>query len=825
MPRSIAALALSAVLVLPPLVEAGWTDLGGMARPSREGSSLVFKNARGVAAVSVLGPQAIRVRFSPTPAFGRDHSYAVVSRDLGSTEATFDVGDAQSTITTSALKVVVRHDPFRVSFLTAQGESLDEDDAERGLALLGSSWRLAKRLRDDEHVYGFGEKNGRLDRRGRNLGGYTFAMWNSDTYGYQADTDPIYASMPFFMVMRNGRAHGLFLDNTFRTAFDVGHETAGVLTMSAPGGELDYYFLDGPTPKDVVARYTALTGHVPLPALWTLGFHQCRYSYYPESKVRFIADNFRQRRIPADTLWLDIHYLEGFSPLTWDKTRFPDPAKLIGDLRQQGFHLVTIVDPHPKAEKGWPPYESGLAGGHFVKNPDGSVFEAKVWPSQAEKNPRPSVFPDFSKPAAREWWGAQYKPLLDVGVAGIWNDMNEPAVFQGPSWTAPLDLVHDNEGQPTTHREIHNVYGQLMARSTYEGLLKLRPGSRPFVLTRASYSGGQRYSAIWPGDNQSDWTTMRDTIPLFSNMGMSGFAFVGADIGGFSGGGAAPELFTRWLQMGVFYPFMRVHVEFGAPDQEPWSFGNRYEAVNRRAIELRYELLPQIYTTMEETSRTGLPALRPLLLEFPGDEATWQREDEFLFGSSLLVAPVLREGAVQREVYFPEGAWHDYWTGKRYAGKQSVKLPVTLETIPVFVRDGSLVFRQPVVQHTGEMPGQPLIVAAYGDAAKGELYEDDGASQGYRTGAFARRRFEWARGGNRATLTVAAPDGAYRPKARDLVLQVPGAAVPTRVTISGSRVLDHLTTPGTGEGWRIEDDGTLSVRVADPQAALSINIE
>ena len=820
-----AVLVVSAALSLPPAVlAAGWTDLGGMPRPAREGSSLVFKNVQGIAAVSVLGPEAIRVRFSPTPAFGRDHSYAVVSRDLGSTQATFDVGDAQSTITTAALKVVVRHDPFRVSFLTAQGESLDEDDAERGTALLGSSWRLAKRLRDDEHVYGFGEKMGRLDKRGKNLGGYSYVMWNSDTYGYQADTDPIYASMPFYIVTRGGRAHGIFLDNTFRSAFDVGHETAGVLTMSAPAGELDYYFLDGPTPKDVIARYTTLTGRIPLPALWTLGFHQCRYSYYPESKVRFIADNFRQRRIPADTLWLDIHYLDEYAPLTWNKERFPDPARMIGDLRRQGFHIVTIVDPHPKAEKGWGPYESGLAGGYFTKNPDGSVYEGPVWPSNSEKNPRPSVLPDFSKPAARDWWGAQYKPLVDAGVAGIWNDMNEPAVFKGPLWTAPLDLVHDNEGQPTSHREIHNVYGQLMTRSTYEGLLKLKPDSRPFVLTRATFSGGQRYAAIWPGDNTSDWSTMRDTIPVFSNMGMSGFSFVGADIGGFTGGGASPELFTRWLQMGVFYPFMRVHIEFDGPNQEPWAYGNRHEAVNRRAIELRYELLPQIYTTMEETSRTGIPALRPLMLEFPGDEATWGREDEFLFGSALLVAPVLREGATQREVYLPEGAWYDYWTGRRQEGKRSLKVPVTLDTIPLFVRGGSLVFRQPVVQHTGEMPGQPLIVAAYGDAAQGEVYEDDGASQAYRTGAFSRRKFQWARSGSGGTLSVAAPTGSFRPAARDLVLQVPGAAVPSRVTV-GTRVLEKLAKPGPGEGWRIEDDGTLSVRIADPLAAVSIGLE
>ena len=289
---------------------------------------------------------------------------------------------------------------------------------------------------------------------------------------------------------------------------------------------------------------------------------------------------------------------------------------MISDLRAQGFHVVTIVDPHPKAEKGYAPYDEGMAGNYFVKNPDGSVYEGPVWPSKAEKNPGPSVFPDFSNPAARRWWGSLYKNLLDVGVAGIWNDMDEPAVFDTPTGTMPLDVVFDNEGQPTTHREIHNVYGQLMSRATFEGLSRLRPNKRPFVLTRASFAGGQRYAAVWPGDNTSDWSSLRQSISTLLGLGLSGFPFVGCDIGGFVG---APygELYTRWLQAGVFFPFMRSHTSLDSPDKEPWSFGYQYEAINKRAIELRYELLPYIYNVMEQPAQTGLPALRPLFLEFP----------------------------------------------------------------------------------------------------------------------------------------------------------------------------------------------------------------
>jgi alpha-glucosidase len=819
----IRALAVAVLAFVPAAASAGWTSVGAVSAPTREGDALVFRARRAIVSVSVLGPESIRVRFSPTREFGRDHSYAVVSRDLGARPAAFDVGAARSVITTSALRVTVRHDPFRISFATAAGESLDEDDPERGTAVVGKSARVWKRLRDDEHVYGFGEKTGRLDKRGNKLGGYSYAMWNSDTFGYLGDTDPIYASVPFFLVLRNGRTHGIFLDNTSRTTFDVGRESQSLLSFGIDEGELDYYFLYGPTPRQVVERYTTLTGRTPLPPRWSLGFNQCRYSYYPESRVRFIADNFRRRRIPADVIWLDIHYQDGFAPFTWDPVRFPDPKKLISDLRADGFRTVTILDAHPEKKPGTVPYDSGLAGDHFVKNPDGSVYEAPVWPSEAETDANPSVFPDFSKPAAREWWGGLYASLLDVGVAGIWNDMNEPAIFKTPTGTMPLDVVHDNEGQPTTHREIHNVYGLLNTRSTYEGLRRLRPDQRPFVLTRASFAGGQRYSAIWPGDNVSDWTAMRDTIPMFANMGLSGFAFLGADIGGFADA-PTPDLFTRWLQLGVFYPFMRVHTTFGTPDQEPWSYGVRHEELNRRAIELRYELLPHIYNVMEEASRTGIPALRPLLLEYPEDGSAYGREDEFLFGSDLLVAPVLREAVTVRDVYLPAGDWHDFWTGRRHAGGRSFPVPVGLDSIPIFVRGGALVFRQPVVQHTGQMPGQPLIVAAYGDRGAGTLYEDDGESFEHTRGRFLRRRYEWSRTGDSGKLTVGAPEGSYRPAARDLVLELRGASAPARVSVAGRALARLAPDAKAGEGWTQDDAGVVRVRVPDRFEAAVIDV-
>jgi alpha-glucosidase len=819
-------LALLAVLFAIPL-QAGWASLGAMPAPRRDARSLVFQNVQGTVAVSVLAPEIVRVRFAAGPALGRDHSYAVVKSDFGDPGASFDVGAAQSVVRTAALRVTIRHDPFRISLATASGDSLDEDDPLRGIGFVGTETRVWKRLRDDEHVYGFGEKTGRLDKRGRGLGGYGYVMWNSDTYAYGDDTDPIYVSVPFFMVMRGGRAHGIFLDNTFRTSFSVGREDQNLLSFGAPGGELNYYFIDGPTPKQVVSRYTELTGRTPLPPRWALGYHQSRYSYYPESKVRFIAENFRQRRIPADVIWLDIHYLEGYNPFTWNRERFPDPKHLMKDLRAQGFRVVPIVDPHPKKQKGWWVYDTGLAGDHFVKNPDGSVYEAPVWPSNAEKDPGPSVFPDFTRPATREWWGGLMKFYTDAGVAGIWNDMNEPAVFFDPAHTMALDVRHDNEGQPTDEREIHNVYGMLNSRATFEGLGRLRPNERPFVLTRATFAGGQRYAAVWPGDNVSSWAHLRATIPMFANMGLSGFSFVGADIGGFAEAPTA-ELYTRWLQLGVFYPFMRTHTTFGTPDQEPWSYGTFHEALNRRAIEMRYELLPQVYNVMEEASRTGIPAFRPLLLDYPNDPATWERDDEFLFGSDLLVAPVLREEAGDREVYLPAGEWYDYHRGWRFEGPRTHLIPVTMETIPVFVRGGAFIFRQPLVQHTGEMAGQALRVAVF-PAARSEasLYEDEGDGVEYQRGAYSRRRFSQRREGGRVTIQVGAPEGSWRPAPRDLIFELRGAGEPSRVT-AGEEALAHLDTARLAtepKGWTRTDQGVVLIKLRDRTEAFTVTLE
>lgn len=796
----------------------GWATLGAMSAPAWNGRTLRLQSPQGTLAITPLSDDVVRVRFTTAREFGRDHSYAVVNRELGAAAVKADLGPAATVLTTASLKVTVQHSPLRVSFANPAGEILDADDPGRGLSFAGTEFRIAKQLRDDEHVYGFGEKCGRLDKRGQQLGGYNYVMWNSDTPAYDSATDPLYVDVPFFLVTRRGQAHGIFLDNTWRSFFDVGREQAGLLTFGADGGEVDYYFINGPDPKKVLERYTALTGRMPLPPLWSLGYQQCRWSYYPEARVRLLADTFRGKQVPADGLWLDIHYMDGYKPFTWDPQRFPNPKKLIADLRAQGFHLVTILDGHPPALKGYAPYESGLAGGHFVKWPDGKVFEGPVWPSQAEKDPAPSVFPDFSRPSTRKWWGNLYGSLLAVGVAGIWNDMDEPSVFDSPNGTMPDEVVFDNEGEPATSRQMHNLYGQLMSRSTFEGLSRLRPDERAFVLTRSSFAGGQRYAAVWTGDATADWSSLRQSVSMLMGLGLSGFPFVGGDIGGFVRMPSA-ELCTRWLQVGVFSPFMRMHTELTTPDKEPWSFGWRYEAVNKAAIELRYQLLPYIYNALQRAGETGVPAMRPLFLDFPEDEQTARTDDEFLFGDDLLVAPVLWEGVDARDVYLPAGEWFDYWTGRKYAGKATIHVPVTIDSIPLFVRGGGFIFGQPVVQHTGQMPGQPLrVLVAPAAASQGSLYEDDGHSLAYRAGGFMKRTFRQARDAQSWTLEVGAPEGAYRPEQRDLILETWLDREPKTVSESaGGEALPRLSSAELARaprGWTFAD-GRLKVKDHD----------
>ncbi|GAC1426928.1 MAG: glycoside hydrolase family 31 protein [Acidobacteriaceae bacterium] len=758
-------------------------------------ASGVRRTASGVTVeAEALRPDVVRVRMWRGGTAPEDSSWAVLPEARTARVPVTADGDG---FRTTALAVHVGDD-LRVSVTDLVGAVIARDAMP--VSWTESGFRLTKEKAADEHFFGLGDKPGPLDRVGE-----TFTMWNTDNFGWQELTDPIYKSIPFYIDYRAGRASGVLLDNTWRTTFDFGHERTDRTVMSAPGGPLTYYVMYGPEPKAVLGAYAWLTGPTPLPPLWSLGFQQSRYSYYPQAKVEEIAARLRADKIPTDVIWLDIDYQDRNRPFTVDKERFPDFKGLIGKLAAEEFRTIVITDLHIAhvAGEGYAPYESGKAGDHFVKLA-GEDYVGPVWPG-------PSVFPEFTRAATRTWWGGLYREFMDDGIAGFWNDMNEPAVFRYPTKTFPDEVQHRidepaAEGfakRTAAHPEIHNVFGMENSRGTFEGMLTLRPNLRPFVMTRASYAGGQRYSVTWTGDNTSTWNHLRMTTPQLENLGLSGFSMAGADVGGFAGS-PPPDLLTKWLMLAAFQPIDRDHAAKGTRDHEPWVDGPEHEAIRRRFIEERYRLMPYLYTTAEKTSHDGVPMMRPLFVEFPqaaadGHPLDLEATQEFLLGPDVLVAASPSpEEVAPYEVRLPQGLWYDYWTGAKVERHQKygvqdleirdaamVDKPVMvtpkLDELPVYVRAGAIVPMAPLVQSTMEKPQGPLTLRVFppaaGQACAGEVYADDGVSYDYRRGAFARVRATCSVGADGAvTVSVAAREGSFVPWWTEVRVEVVGLA-------------------------------------------------
>jgi alpha-glucosidase len=633
-------------------------------------------------------------------------------------------------------------------------------------------WKVMPR---NEHYFGLGDKTAPLDRRG-----WQFTMWNTDHPFWQRGTDPIYKDIPYFMAFRAGKAYGLYLDNTWRTTFDFGKERRDEFSFGSEGGPLDYYFFYGPTPKAVERDYAWLTGTMPLPPKWTLGYQQSRFSYGTEAKVRAIADHLRQDRIPADAIYMDIDYQVHYRPFTIDKKKFPDFPAFVKELAKKDFHLVMITDLHIAYlphQKSYAPFQNGVAGDHFLHNPDGSLYVGDVWPG-------PAVFPDFTQAATRKWWGGLYKQFYSYGVGGFWNDMNEPSVFNTATKTAPLDVVGQvNEPgfrtRPITQRAMHNIMGLENSRATYDGLLRLKPNQRAFVLTRATFAGGQRYAATWTGDNSATWAQLGLSTPMLESMGLSGFSMTGDDIGGFLGS-PSMDLLTKWFEVGAFNPIFRDHTTKGSNPQEPWVGGPAQEAIRRKYIDTRYRLLPYFYTTVEHASRTGIPVMRPLFLDFPdatpdGHPLDLDAQGEFLFGPDLLVAPPEYPDEVQDyTVTLPPVPWYNFWTGEKVTqdssrpgagnGQKLATLTVhpTLAVLPVYARGGSVIPMQPLVESTEQKPAGPLELRVYaGPDCHGSLYDDDGISLDYRQGDYLHVEYTCSSTPSGFTLHIGAQKGTY----------------------------------------------------------------
>ncbi|WP_051962567.1 TIM-barrel domain-containing protein [Mesoaciditoga lauensis] len=616
------------------------------------------------------------------------------------------------------------------------------------------------------HFFGFGEKMGEIDKRGRKM-----VMMTRDNPLHLPDTDPLYVSIPFFIVLSpNKPAMGFYVNSTSKTSFDMQGDT---YTIEVEDEGIELYAIYGPKVSDVLKHFSSLVGKMQLPPAWALGYQQSRWSYFPSDEVISVARRMRKDGIPCDVIYLDIDYMDGYKVFTWSKEGFPNPKETVNELKKMGFKVVPIIDPGVKVEDGYEVYESGKKKDAFVKSKDGSPFVGYVWPGRCN-------FPDFLRKDVRKWWAAQHKKLFDMGVDGIWNDMNEPAVVWDDEKNNELksiaqredfdfsvlgrlksfenqkeyshDIVHKgDDGKEWEHLKVRNAYALLEAQATTQAFETFRKGKRPFILSRSGFAGIQKYAAIWTGDNTSWWEHLKGEMAISMGLGLSGVPFCGTDVGGF-GGNATAELLIRWTEMGVFFPFFRNHSAIGTRHQEPWAFDQKTEEIIKMHIKKRYELFPHLYTLFYHSSITGLPIMRPLFMHDQDDETLYSVNDEFMVGDSIMVAPITHSNAFWRPVYFPAGKWIDTRDGHIYEGKRIYKVDAPLEEIPVFAKENSIIPRTDPFNYIFEKPQMNLYLDVYGQEAQMVVYEDDGESLDYKNGKY--NLYEVSVGNSAETLYV-----------------------------------------------------------------------
>jgi len=689
--------------------------------------------------VTVVRDSVIRFRYSTTGKFEKDFSYGVTihaSRGYNKLKVTED--KTHYKVTTSKLICLIEKVSLQISLYDAIDNKLINEDEigfhwEESYEFGGDIVKMSKVCQKAESFYGLGDKPVDVNMKGKR-----FENWATDSYAFGKNTDPIYKAIPFYTAIQNNKSYGIFFDNTFKTHFDFSHERRNVTSFWAQGGEMNYYFIYGPKMDDVVKNYTDLTGkpHA-LPPLWALGFHQCKWSYYPESNVKEVTKTFRDLKIPCDAIYLDIDYMDGFRCFTWDKNYFPDPKRMVKELEDDGFKTVVIIDPGIKIDLEYDVFKEALDKDYFCKRADGPYMKGKVWPGEC-------YFPDYTRPEVRDWWSGLFKELIeDIGVKGVWNDMNEPAVMDVPNKSFPDDVRHDFDGNPCSHRKAHNIYGTQMARATYHGLKKYAYPKRPFVITRSAYAGAQRYTSTWMGDNVATWEHLAIANNQAQRMAMSGFSFAGSDIGGFAEQPQG-ELFARWIQLGVFHAFCRVHSSGDHGDQEPWVFGDEITDIVRKFVELRYQLLPYLYTAFWNYITDGSPILKSLVLYDQEDQQTHYRSDEFIYGEQILVCPIQEPNAKGRRMYIPRGKWYNFWTNEVVIGGKEIWVNADIDSMPIFIKEGAVIPKYPVQQYVGEKKFNEITLDVYYKEGKetSKLYDDAHDGYDYRKGRFSLRSFK-----------------------------------------------------------------------------------
>lgn len=732
----------------------------GLRQVYEEENGIELQYLNGLAKIQAVRPGIIRIRIAKSLNWPEKISDAVVAKPSANYE--LERTPDQLNFSTGKLRLLIPEGPFRFEIYDRAGNLLSRDFPGLGPGFGQDDFLIHRHILPEEAFYGLGDKFGALARSGK-----VWKFWNRDAY-LCYEKDPRYTSIPFLISLRPDFFCGWYVDHPGILEIDVGKKYPGLVSIRGFGADPDLYFLCGKSLKELVSLFTELVGRSFFPPLWALGYHQSRWSYFSQREVEDLADEFEKRQIPLAAVYLDIHYMDRYKVFTIDRNRFPDLGKMAEKLRTKGIRLVSIINPGVKAEDGYKTYEDGRSKNYFCADEQGVEFQANVWPRNA-------AFPDFFQPEVRDFWAEQHKPLFDQGVSGIWNDMNEPSMWSTEirlgDFLVPIRQIHSPRimhkigRSRLSHTYCRNLYGQKMCEATADAFRRFRPGLRPFLLSRSGFAGIQRFAALWTGDNKSTFKHLAKSVAEILSLGLSGVGFAGADIGGFRRDCSA-ELYARWIQLAAFYPFCRTHSALRARRQEPYSFGPEVEAIARKYIQLRYCLLPMIYSLFRENAETGLPLLRPLMMEFVDDHAAKLIEDEIMLGEFLMLAPVLKEKAREREIYLMPGTWVDFWEEKAYAGPGWIKLEAPLERMPILVREGAVIISQPNPEL--RLPWPELLIDLYpcSKPSRFQLYEDDGESDGYLRGEFAQRELALAKIENGCRLSIAAKLGKFPVPAR-----------------------------------------------------------
>ncbi|QXJ37784.1 Alpha-xylosidase [Parageobacillus caldoxylosilyticus] len=683
-------------------------------------------------------------------------------------------------------RAVISKVPFGIRFFNETGREVTRSADTAAYQFDGWKSRISFQFSGDERIYGLGESDLNQDDVRLNHRGTIRPIWNKHL------PSPSRLMIP---VIYSSEGYGLFVDNPWVARFDFGVEKEDIWFYEAEGGTITYYLFLGQELKDLVSQYVELTGRPEIPPLWTFGYLQSKFGYKSRQEVEELAETFRQKRIPCDSIILDLYWFKKMGDMCFDRIAFPQPEKMIAGLRGKGFHPIVIEEPYVTKESRLFPEGDRIKV--FAKKQNGETYLFPFWAGE-------SALVDFTDPFAKQWWADQHKELIEMGIEGWWTDLNEPEVH------SPDMVHHDGPAQ-----KVHNIFALEMHKSLALAHEQNCPERRLFIMSRSGWAGSQRYGVgVWSGDVESTWTDLKKQLSVALSMSLVGLPLWNSDIGGFKGNEPSPELYVRWIQFGAFTPIMRPH---GAhQNREPWAFGEETEKIVKNFIEWRYRFLPYIYSCAFETYRTGIPYMRPMVMEVPEDLNCTEICDQFFIGSNLLVAPVLEEGATSRKVYLPEGLWYDVWTWQSVEGGRTIEADAPLDRIPIYAKAGSIIPTLPVMQHAEERSWDKMTIIVY-PGRNGEflLYEDDGKTTAYKRGEYRTMSFSQKNLDGKIIVNIGAGTGSYPESVeqRTYHILIPGVTA-SEVRMNGKSV--HSIK---------QEEGCLAFTLEDQPVKCEINVE